>query len=118
MDNKHPLMKHALKQVQKYTDDIDLVLEMFDDGFAYAMLTFDFELLKELKEKVNETLLMIDKYLLEQDQKYEELIEKLKMFGMNDDSKCLALLWDFKRPIVYRAQKLNEYSEAINKILT
>jgi len=118
MDYNHPLMKHAFKQVQEYTENIDSILEIFDENFAYAMFTFDFGLLKELIEKVNETISMIDKYLSEQGQRYEELIERLKMFGVNDDSECLALLWDLKRPIVYRVQKLNEYSEAIDKILT
>ena len=118
MNYNHPLIKEALEHVQKYADKVDSIIEIFKDSFEYATFTFDFELLNDLKKDINETLSLIENYLLDQDQKYKKLHKILKIFRVYDDSKYLVLLWDFKRPIIYRAQKLNELLESIDKIFT
>jgi len=118
MDSDHPLMKNALKKIQDYAESADSIIEDIESAYTTAVFTFDFELLDEAKGFAKEALDRLNAYLKDQDEKYDQLVKTLNIFGKYDDSDIIVMLWDFKRPIMYRVQRLNKLIASIDEVFT
>lgn len=118
MDLEHPLMKYAMGKIQEYANQADETIDDIESAYTAGVFTFDFELLTETKELAQKALDNLNKYIEEQDERYEKLVKRLKVFRDFNEDDTVVMLWDFKRPIMYRVQRVNELIASIDRVFT
>lgn len=118
LDPDHPLIKIALDKIEKYTADADIVIDDVESSYVYAVFMFDFEFLETIKKRAKDVLDNLRGYIASQEARYQRMIGALNKFGEYETDDLEVLLWDLKRPIIYRIQRLEQLLESINKVFT
>jgi len=106
-------------------EDVDVFIEKSENVLLPLTMMFDYQTLTDINSTVQEMCKELIKYVEVMEEGWSEVREKVKrVHEINnkrdpfDDTDLMLIIWDFKRPIIYRIQRLNELSESINKVLT
>jgi hypothetical protein len=118
MESKHPLIEIALSKVDEYARVTEKLVDDIEDASTQAIFSLDFEALQDLKNAAQDAMVKLHAYIEEQDKRYQKMINAVNKFGEFDDTETVMILWDLKRPIIYKIQRLEEIIETINKVFT
>lgn len=108
------LVDKVTSKARKYADDVGEFIEHSSSLLTEAILTFNYELITDIKEKTQEAISQVDGYLFRLEAGYNKSANFLKAIAPDEDSVDLqVMLWDIKRPILYKRQELEELIKSV-----
>lgn len=108
------LVDKVTNKAREYADDVGDFIAHSSDLLTEAILTFDFELISDIKEKTQEAISQVDGYLFRLEAGYNKSSNFLKAIAPEEDNMDLQIvLWDIKRPILYKRQELEELIKSV-----
>lgn len=108
------LIEHVIESAKYYADNVSDFIEHSSELFMEAMLSFDLGCISKVKDAVTEAIGQVDEYLVRLEIGYNKTIIVLKRLAPEEDTTDQEiLLWDIKRPILYRKQELEELQKTI-----
>lgn len=117
MDSNHPLIKNAVEKVQKYADDVEELLDETEISYMMSVIMFDFEAIEKIKGASIELRDKLDEFLEGQEKRFNNLVKFLNYVDETPDDELVTILWDLKRPVLYKLQRLNALIDTMNTVM-